>query len=258
MAYPRRIICMTEESVELLYLLGKQELIVGVSTYVRRPPEARKLPTISAFTHANIKKIQAANPDLILGFSDIQKDIAKELIGIGLNVFITNQRSLEEILDYILMLGRLVDAKEKSEEIVAHYKKRMNSIKKINKPLKVYLEEWDEPLISGIRWFSELFELFGVQNIFSQEAKGSLAQDRFITHDQIIERNPDVIFPCWCGKKVDVDSIKNREGYQDIKAIKENNIFELEPEIFLQPGPALFETGIDVIENYLTKLGAYE
>lgn len=257
MSFPQRIICMTEESVELLYLLGKQDLIAGVSTYVRRPAQARKLPTISAFTHANIKKIEAANPDLILGFSDIQKDIAKELIGLGHNVFISNQRSLDEILNYILMLGRLVDAKEKSHQLVESYKKRMKSIKKINKPLKVYLEEWDEPLISAIQWFSELFELFGVENIFSKQAKGSLAQDRFITHQQIIQANPDVIFPCWCGKKVDIDSIKNRDGYQNIKAIKENKIFELEPEIFLQPGPALFESGLDVIEDYLTKLGAY-
>jgi len=242
---------MTEESVETLYLLGKEELIVGVSSFVQRPVAAKELPTISGFTHANIKKIQALEPDLILGFSDIQKDIAKDLIGLGFNVFITNQRSIAEILDYILMLGRLVNAQKEAQELVQKYQHKIDQIKKVANGPKIYLEEWDEPLITGIKWFSELFEMCGFINIFQNQSSESLAKNRFVNHEQIIERNPDYIFACWCGKKVSIDSIKNRSGYQHINAVKNNKIFELDPAIFLQPGPALFEAGLDLVESYL-------
>lgn len=251
MSFPKRIICMTEESVETLYLLGKEHLIVGVSSFVERPVAAKKLPKISGFTHANIKKIQSLEPDLILGFSDIQKDIAKELIGIGLNVFITNQRSIKEILDYILMLGRIVDAQKSAEILVSTYENKISKIAKLTNAPTVYIEEWDEPLISGIKWFSELIELVGAVNIFQKEANGSLAKDRFVSHEKIIQMNPDYILACWCGKTVDIESIKNRTGYENINAVKNNNIFELDPAVFLQPGPALFEDGIDQILNIL-------
>jgi len=251
LAFPQRVICMTEESVETLYLLGKQDLIVGVSSFVKRPEEAQKLPKISGFTHANINKIQELKPDLILGFSDIQKDIAKELIGLGHNVFITNQRSIEEILDYILMLGRLVNAQEKASKLIQSYQDKINSISKVKESPKVYLEEWDEPLISGIKWFSQLFELVGAVDIFKDKANQALAKNRFITNEEIILKNPDYIFPCWCGKKVDIESIYNRPGFDSINAIKNNNIHELDPTIFLQPGPALFESGIELVQKLL-------
>lgn len=252
MSFPQRIVCMTEESVETLYLLGKQDLIVGVSSFVKRPEQAQKLPKVSGFTNANIKKIDDLKPDLILGFSDIQQDIAKDLIALGHNVFITNQRSIAEILDYILMLGRLVSEEAKAIALVQTYRKKIKNIKKLENAPKIYLEEWDEPMISGIRWFSELFELFGATDIFSKESKGSLAKERFIKANDVIEKNPDYIFACWCGKKVNIESIKTRTGFEKITAVKNNNIIELEPEIFLQPGPALFESGIDVIQELLS------
>jgi len=249
--YPQRIICMTEESVETLYLLGKEDLIVGVSAFVERPPQAEELPTISGFTHANLKKIIGLKPDLVLGFSDIQKDIARDLIGEGFNVFITNQRSLAEILDYILMLGRLVGAENEGQKLVTKYHDRMRSIQKQQPGPKIYLEEWDDPLISGIQWFSELFELYGFQNVFKEKSEGSLAKERFVTHDEIINANPDKIFGCWCGKKVDSESIKSRDGYEKISAVKNDQVFELDPSVFLQPGPALFESGLEIIESFL-------
>ena len=251
---PQRIVCMTEESVETLYALGKEDLIVGVSAFVKRPPEAQKKKKISAFTSANIPKIQELKPDLILGFSDIQKDIARDLIGLGLNVFISNHRSLEETLNYILGLGSLVGEREKSLKLIDHYEQLMEKAFKIGNSLKnkprVYLEEWDEPMICGISWFSELVGLCGGEDVCKSFSKGSLAKDRFVSRGYIKEQNPDIIFGCWCGKKVSISSIKEREGWDQIKAVKNNQVFELAPEIFLQPGPSLFVDGPSILASF--------
>jgi iron complex transport system substrate-binding protein len=246
---------MTEESVETLYALGKEDLIVGVSSFVKRPPSARKKTTISAFTHANIPKIKGLRPDLILGFSDIQKDIARDLIGLGFNVFISNHRSLEETLNYILTLGSLVGEREKALKLVCHYESLIERAQQLAESLKVrpkvYLEEWDNPMICGIRWFSELVEICGGQDICKNFSHGILAKDRFVETKHIIEQDPDIIFGCWCGKKVDLTSFKQREGWKKIKAIQNNQVIELRPEIFLQPGPALFKDGLAILGHYL-------
>jgi iron complex transport system substrate-binding protein len=254
MAFPSQIICLTEESVETLYLLGREDLIAGVSQYVERPPQAKSHPVVSQFIRSDIEQIVAIKPDLVLGFSDLQKDIAKELVGRGLNVFITNQRTLEEILNYILMLGRLVGEESKAKTLVAGYRKKLSQLKlPTQKKLKVYFEEWDHPRLSAITWVSEMIQSLGAENIFADRS-GSMARDREVSDLEIIQRNPDVILPCWCGKKVKLETIYNRENYAAISAIKNQNVIELLPEIFLQPGPAIFEDGLELLLKTLTTL----
>jgi iron complex transport system substrate-binding protein len=257
-SYPKKIICMTEESVELLYLLGEEHRIAGVSGFVRRPIEARSLPKISSFTHANIKKIKQIKPDLVLGFSDIQKDIAQELIGEGINVFISNQRSIEEILNYMLILGGVVGQQARAQAYVESCRSKILQFQSLTdqKPYRprVYIEEWDSPMITGIHWFSELVEICGGRPIFVEKSRGVLAKDRFVSTDEIVESNPEVILACWCGKKVDINSILCREGWENVPAIKHGLIYELSPEIYLQPGPALFESGLEELSGLLGQI----
>jgi iron complex transport system substrate-binding protein len=255
--FPKSIVCMTEESVEVLYALGLSDLIVGVSCYVKRPEKAKSKPTISTFTSANLKKIIDLRPDLILGFSDIQKDIAKDLIGAGLNVFITNQRSLNEILDYIMMLGNLVGAGDETRQYIIDLENKIKwardySAKFKVKP-KVYIEEWDNPQICGIEWFSEIVELCGGEVVHKDKSQSSMATDRIISVSDVASANPDIILACWCGKKVQMGTILERKGFENINAIKNNAIFELEPEIFLQPGPAPIVDGIDILLEIFEK-----
>lgn len=255
--YPSRIICLTEESVETLYLLGKEDLIKGVSAFVKRPEAAQKLPKVSFFTSSNLKKIIDKDPDLILGFSDIQKDIAKDLIGEGMNVYIANHRSIGGILEYIAMLSRMVDAKEEGEQLIAKLLQKISKAQEFAASLKkkprVYFEEWDDPMISAIQWVSELIELCGGEEINKDLSQGSLAKERFVDPLTIIDKNPDLILGCWCGKKVKVDSIKNRDGFDQISAVKNDYVLELEPEIFLQPGPAPILDGIDILIDLFSK-----
>ena len=250
--FPTRIICMTEESVEFFHAIGRSDLIVGVSVYAVRPKEVKKHPVISSFTHANLKKIISMKPDLVIGFSDIQKDIARDLIDEGVEVYISNQRSIAEILAYLWRLGHMVGEANKTEKYVLGLQKKIEWARlqssNFKKHPRVYIEEWDEPQITGIRWFSELVELCGGIDIFHDKGhSGSKAVGRFVTNEEVIAANPDIILACWCGKKVDIDSIKNRPNYSDIAAIKNNLVIELPPEIFLQPGPAPIVDGIDLL-----------
>lgn len=247
---PKRIICLTEESVEFLYGIGEQDRIIGVSAFVQRPIEAKAKKKIGAFTSANIDKICELKPDLVVGYSDIQKDIAKELIGRGVEVWIANHRSLEEILEYCRRLGYFINCPAKTDFYLEKLEKKIKSIKEvantIQKRPKVYIEEWDEPMISGIRYFSDCVELCAGVNVLGYKAK-SLAKDRMTSLDEVKNQNPDIILASWCGKKVDLDLIKSRKGWEDIDAIKNNQVFELSPEIFLQPGPALITDGCDIL-----------
>lgn len=256
-SYPERIVCMTEESVELLYDLGLEHKIVGVSTYVRRPEKARKLPTVTAFTHANLKKILHHKPDLVLGFSDIQKDIARDLIGAGLNVFITNQRSITEIFSYLRQISALVGAAVEGDVYVSQLEEKFYRLKSQAQHLKrkpnVYIEEWDEPMITGIHWFCELVQAAGGEVCFAKKSQGAMAQERFVSAAEVREANPDIILACWCGKKVDIHAIKSREGWSEIEAVKNDQVIELAPEIFLQPGPALFKDGLEILIQVFEK-----
>ncbi|MBC7715022.1 MAG: ABC transporter substrate-binding protein [Rhizobacter sp.] len=247
---PERIICMTEESVEFLHAIGRSDLIAGVSVYAKRPAEVSQHPVISSFTHANLKKIQKIKPDLVIGFSDIQKDIAKELISEGIDVYISNQRSIEEIFRYMWMLGNMVGEGSKTEIYLQGLEEKISAARSFAKTLKsrpkVYIEEWDEPQICGIRWFSELVGLCGGVDIFEAKSmEGIKASERFVTSEEVGLNNPDIILASWCGKKVDIESIKARPELKNSSAVKNNQVYELEPEIFLQPGPALFVDGID-------------
>lgn len=252
-----RIICLTEETVETLYLLGREDLIVGVSEYVERPPEAKSLPVVTQFIRSDVQQIVALRPDLVIGFSDIQKNIAAELIGRGLNVLVTNQRSLEEILCNILLLGRIIGEEKKAQELVDQFRSKLNSFKKetqkFNYRPKVYFEEWDHPQFSGIRWVSEIIEAVGGENIFHDRV-GAMAREREVTREEVIERNPDIIFACWCGKKVKLENFSKREGFNQISAVKNNFVWELDPAIFLQPGPALFIDGLDLMFEKIKKV----
>jgi iron complex transport system substrate-binding protein len=256
MSITDRIICLTEESVETLYLLGKERSIVGVSEYVERPVEATLLPKVTQFVRSNIEEIVNLRPTLVLGFSDIQKDIASQLIGRGLNVFVTNQRTLPEILSYIEMLGRLVGEESKARMITQDFRTKIDLMKRKSSSLpkrpRVYFEEWDHPRLSGITWVSELIEICGGENIF-REKSGALARDREVTDELIIEKSPDIIFGCWCGKPVKTEKISGRKGYETIPAVKKDFIWELPPAIFLQPGPALFLDGLDQMFSYIRK-----
>lgn len=250
-----RIVCLTEESVEFLYALNREDLIVGVSTYAVRPLAVKEKPVVSTFTHSNLKKIKEINPDLVIGFSDIQKDIAKNLIEMGLNVFISNQRSLIEILAYLRGVGYMIGEFEKTDKLIASYEEKIAATKKLvsehyqthqgARP-RVYIEEWNEPRIFGIRWFSELVELCGGEDIFhARSLNAPMASDRFVDSKKILELNPEIILACWCGKKVEFDAFYTEEFLGQTTAAKTNKIYELAPEVFLQPGPAPIVDGID-------------
>lgn len=250
-----RIICLTEETVETLYLLGRQDLIQGVSQYVERPPEAKNHPVVSQFIKSDIEKIVEMKPDLVIGFSDLQKDIASQLIGRGLSVLVTNQRTLSEILNNILLIGRMIGEGQKAQELVDRFEAKLDSFRKKSKEFprrpKVYFEEWDHPRFSCIQWVSELIEACGGENIFSHKT-GSLAREREVTDNEVLERNPDIIFGCWCGKKVKLESFEKR--YPEVPAVQNKFVWELDPAIFLQPGPALFIDGLDQMFEKIEKV----
>jgi len=249
--FPKRIVCLTEETTETLYLLGEQNRIVGISGFTVRPPEARKeKPKVSAFTSAKIDKILALKPDLVLGFSDLQADIAAELIRAGIEVHVFNHRSVEEILNMIAQLGALVGAGQKALDWVNAWEEKRERILADLPPLedrpRVYFEEWDEPIITGIRWVSELMTLAGGVETFPENAAESLGKNRILADaDEVIRRAPDIIFGSWCGKKFRPEKVKARPGWGAIPAVQNGQLFEIKSPIILQPGPAALTDGLD-------------
>ncbi|MET0636066.1 MAG: cobalamin-binding protein [Chitinophagaceae bacterium] len=257
--FPKRIICLTEETTETLYLLGEQERIVGISGFTVRPAQARKeKPVVSAFTDANIEKIVSLQPDLVIGFSDIQAGIAQQLIARGITVWINNQRTVAGIYAMIIQLGSLVGKTDDATKLVSRYQAIIEQIKQTGdsfttKP-KVYFEEWYDPLISGIGWVSELVELAGGIDIFHEYQPGSLARDRIISNpDEVIQRNPDIIIASWCGKKFKKEKLINRPGWDKISAVKNDAIVEIRSSEILQPGPAALTAGIQQIASIIQK-----
>ena len=253
---PSRIVCLTEEPTEILYLLGEGQRVVGISAYTVRPPEARQeKPVVSAFVDGSVAKIRALNPDLVIGFSDIQADLAGNLIAANLPVLIFNQRSVQEILDVIIDIGSLVGARTRAEELVADYIERLERAKsraaeRRVRP-RVYFEEWDDPMICGIRWVSELIEIAGGVDVFRDRARGPAARDRFVTVEELVQAAPDVLLASWCGKPVDMDALLGRPGMAAVPAIAQRRVHEIPPEIILQPGPACLTDGLDRIEAIL-------
>ncbi|MEM1378431.1 MAG: cobalamin-binding protein [Pseudomonadota bacterium] len=248
---PNRIVCLTEETVETLYLLGEEDRIVGVSGYAVRPARVRKeKPRVSAFTSADIPKILALSPDLVLTFSDLQAEIAAELIKAGVTVIAYNQRDIDGILAMICHLGATVGQSERAIALAATYRKRLDDIaaKAANgSHHKIYFEEWDEPMISGIKWVSELIEIAGGKDVFPALAAEAAAPNRIVTSEQVIEANPDIIMASWCGKKVRTEKIKSRNGWDSVTAVQENRIVEIKSPLILQPGPAALTDGLDAI-----------
>ncbi|MDQ5849185.1 MAG: cobalamin-binding protein [Pseudomonadota bacterium] len=255
--YPERIVCLTEETTETLYLLGEERRIVGISGYTVRPPQARReKPRVSAFLSARIDKIAALKPDLVIGFSDLQADIARDLAKAGLNVVIFNQRSVEEILNTIGMVASLVGASEKGGLLVARLEAHLASIRESarlfpRKP-RVYFEEWDEPMISGIRWVSELIEVAGGEDVFPELSVSHAAAGRVIKDPElVIQRKPDVILGSWCGKKFRPERVAARPGWQEIPAVRANELHEIKSADILQPGPAALTDGVRRIHDIL-------
>ena len=249
---PRRIVCLTEETVETLYLLGEQDRIVGVSGYAVRPPQVRReKPRVSAFISADVPKILALEPDLVLAFSDLQADIAAELVRAGVAIHVFNQRDVAGILAMIRTLGALVDAATRADQLASQYEQRLADITAATrqhgtKP-KVYFEEWDDPLISGIGWVSELIEIAGGEDILPQLRVQKAAKNRIIAADVVRAAAPDVILASWCGKKVTPDKIRRRPGWGEIPAVRDNRIVEIKSPLILQPGPAALTDGLDAI-----------
>jgi iron complex transport system substrate-binding protein len=246
----QRIVCLTEETVETLYLLGEEARIVAVTGYAVRPARVRReKPRVGAFTSADVPKIMALRPDLVLTFSDLQADIAASLIREGIEVHAFNQRSVAGILAMIRRLGAMVGAAERAEVLAAGYEARLAGIAAVardHRP-RVWFEEWDEPLISGIGWVSELIGIAGGQDIFADKAREQGAKNRIVLPDEVVAKAPDVIIASWCGKKVVPARILARPGWQDLPAIKAGRVHEVKSPLLLQPGPAALGDGLDAL-----------
>ncbi|PYR31469.1 MAG: cobalamin-binding protein [Acidobacteria bacterium] len=247
-SYPRRIVCLTEETTETLYLLGQGHRIVGVSGYTVRPPEARQKPKVSAFINARFDKIEALEPDLVLAFSDLQAALAAELVRRGIAVVTFNQRSIAEILQMIRMLGGLVGCQREAEKLADRLASDLDRIResaaRFTRPTRVFFEEWDDPLISGIRWVEELVEIAGGRPLFPELAGARLARDRIVDPSEVARRDPEVIFASWCGKKVKKAAIRSRPGWTAVAAVRDNWLFEVKSTYILQPGPASLTEGV--------------
>jgi len=246
--FPTRIVCLTEETTETLYLLGAGDRVVGVSGYTARPPEARSKPKVSAFLNARFDKIAALEPDLVLAFSDLQADIANELIRRGYTVVTFNQRSIAEILQMIRMLGGMIGLADRAEALAKTLEAGLDRVResaaRFPRRPRVFFEEWDEPLISGIRWVEELVEIAGGDPIFPTLRTAALGRDRIVSADAVREAAPDVILASWCGKKVRKPTIRERAGWQDVPAVAHERIFEVKSTYILQPGPAALTEGL--------------
>jgi iron complex transport system substrate-binding protein len=256
---PRRIVCLTEESTEILYALGEQDRIVGISAYTVRPPGAREAhPVVSAFIDGSVKKIVALQPDLVIGFSDIQADLAAKLIRAHQQVLIFNQRSIAQILEVVLTLGSLVGAEQRAQALVEGYQARLEaaralSAQQTHRP-RVYFEEWDQPAFSGIRWVSELIEIAGGEDIFADRSHGLSATERTVQWAEVLERDPELMLGCWCGKPLDADAVRARKGWELTSAGRNQQLHELDPSIILQPGPACLTDGLDALERHIRPL----
>lgn len=255
--YPGRIVCLTEETTETLYLLGEEWRIVGVSGYTVRPPAARAKPKVSSFISARYEKILALRPDLVLAFSDLQADIAAELIRRGVQVLVFNQRSVPDILNMILTLGRLIGCAEKAERLVGRFENELaaiaDSAARFPRRLRVFFEEWNDPLISGIRWVDELIEIAGGAPLFPELRGCQAAKDRILDPATVAARDPEVIIASWCGRPVKKSVIRSRAGWNEVSAIRNNCIFEVKSTYILQPGPAALTEGVRQLHLILAR-----
>jgi iron complex transport system substrate-binding protein len=259
---PQRIICLTEETTETLYLLGEQDRIVGISGFTVRPPRARReKPRVAAFTSAKIERILALKPDLVLGFSDLQADIAAELIRAGIEVHVFNQRSVEEILAFIRLLGAMVGAQSRAEALVAALRQGIDRARQAAARLprrpRVYFEEWDQPLITGIRWVAELVEIAGGQDCFPELSMQPQARGRIIADPlEVVRRAPDIMIASWCGKKFNPARVLERPGWHALPAVRNGCLSEIKSCDILQPGPAALTDGLAQLQRIIAAAAA--
>jgi iron complex transport system substrate-binding protein len=254
---PERIVCLTEETVETLYLLGEDHRIVGVSGYAVRPPQVRReKPRVSAFISADVPKILALKPDLVLTFSDLQADIVAELIRNNISVHAFNQRDVAGIFDMVRTLGALVGATDKAETLTSSLAAHVDAVHeralRLTHRPRVYSEEWDEPMISGIAWVSELIEAAGGIEVFPQLAACKNARDRIVTADDVVAAQPDIIIGSWCGKKFVPAKVTARPGFSDIPAVGGGWLREIKSTLILQPGPAALTDGLDQLAGIIS------
>ncbi|MGV3624569.1 MAG: cobalamin-binding protein [Archangium sp.] len=245
--YPQRIVCLTEETTETLYRLGLQDRIVGVSGFTVRPPEARKKPRVSSFLDADYEKILELKPDLVLGFSDLQAELGAELTKRGVPVHLFNQRSLVEILQSVRIIGSLVGAAREAEVLADELRANVERLAQENASLpkrpRVFFEEWHEPLISGIRWVSELIEVLGGDDVCVETRSQQGAKGRIFEPLEVARRDPELVIASWCGRHAKKEKIVSRPGWSDVTAVKEDQLYEVKSAFILQPGPALFTDG---------------
>ena len=252
---PQRIVCLTEEPTETLYALGEQDRIVGISGFTVRPPQARREKAkVSAFTSAKIDEILKLRPDLAIGFSDIQADIAAELVRQGVEVWISNHRSVDGIVDYVRRLGALVGAAMRANAYADVLQRGLDDVRaqaaRLPRRPKVYFEEWDEPQITGIRWVSELIGIAGGDDVFPEMAREPLAKQRILTDgSEVVRRAPDIILGSWCGKKFRPDKGAQRPGWEAIPAVRDGELHEIKSPLVLQPGPAALTDGVRAIAD---------
>jgi len=257
-SFPRRIVCLTDETTEVLYLLGEQDRIVGVSGYAVRPPEARRKPRVSAFKNANFEAILDLKPDLVLTFSDVQAEITRQLVLRGVTVLNFNQRSIAQILDMIGAVARLVGKQREGEalleELTSGLRAVAESAKGFPRRPRVFFEEWKDPLISGIRWVEELIDIAGGEILFPELAECGKAQDRVVDPAEVARRDPEVILASWCGMKVNKALIRSRAGWDATSAVRNGHIYEIKGTYILQPGPASLTEGVRQIHAILAQV----
>lgn len=255
--HPQRIVCLTEEPTEVLYALGEEDRIVGISNFTVRPARARtEKPRVSAFTSAHIDEIIALRPDLVVGFSDIQADIARELIAAGIEVWISNHRTVEGVLGYVGRLGAMVGATARADAYTAGLARHVadvgRSATKLPVRPKVYFEEWNDPMITGITWVAELIRIAGGDDLFPDRA-GSLARDRIVDGADVVARRPDIVIGSWCGKRFRPDAVIARPGWDTVPAVANGELHEVDSAIILQPGPAALTDGLDALHDIIRR-----
>ena len=255
--YPSRIVCLTEETTETLYLLGQGDRVVGISGYTVRPPEARQKPKVSSFLHARYETIAALAPDLVLAFSDLQAEITTDLVKRGYPVFTFNQRSVDEILQMVRVLGGIVGVPERATQLAGTFAAGLDTIRAsaARFPIRprVYFEEWPDPLINGIRWVEELVEIAGGTPIFPELRTAGLGRDRIVTADRVIAAAPEVYIGSWCGKPVKKDKVRARDGWSAVPFVVDDRIYEVKSTYILQPGPAALTEGVRQLHAVLCR-----
>lgn len=254
-SFPQRVVCLSDEATELLYLLGEQQRIVGVSGFSTRPPEVRWKPRVSTFRDADFDSIADLRPDLIITYSDVQAEITREASLRGMTVLNCNQRSIQEIFATITMISRILGKQAEGEGLIANYAAGIESVRTSARSFpwrpKVFFEEWNDPIISGIEWAEELVEIAGGDPIFPELRKCRKAKDRAVSWQSVIGRNPDAIFASWCGMKVNFEEISSRPGADQIAAVQYRRLFEIPSSLILQPGPAALTDGLRMLHTHL-------